>query len=140
FLGREQPAGAVALRAKRAAHGPGSAAARTDVLQLQRDRFLAAVVDVAQREFDRRLQILTALRKTGALRRASTADAGEKHVEEIGEAARPGAARPCTEVAEVVLKRIALRAAIAALLFGLLRCFLPVAAQHVVFAPFVRVA
>ena len=63
FLVDEQPSGAVALRAEAPAFGAGAAATRTDVFDLQRDRLLAAVVDVAQSELDGRFQVLPALRE-----------------------------------------------------------------------------
>src|SRR5581483_12279121 len=96
----------------------------------QRDRFLSAVVGVAQVEFDGCFEVLPALREPRTRRRLPAADTRKEHVEEIGKAARAGAGPRTAEVAEIELH--AFGCAIAALLFGLLRGLLPIRAEQIV--------
>ena len=68
-----------------------SAAARTRVLNLQIDLFGAALIRVAQAQFDRCLEIATAPREAGRPARSRLlllTDSREECIEEIGEAAR----------------------------------------------------
>ena len=92
-----------------------------------------AGVRVAQREFDRRLEVVAALREWAAGRLAPP-DAGEEHVEEIREPARVFA-----ETLEAE-RGLGLGVAIAPLLGGLLRRPLPVASERVVLLALLGVA
>src|ERR1700678_3714097 len=110
-------------------------AASAQVFDLQRDGFLAAVVGVAQSQFDARFEILTALRETGSLRGLPPAHTREEHIEEVGETARSSFA------AEIIEIKIFTRAAaILTLLFGLACGLLPIRSEQIVFLALLGVA
>src|SRR5579884_1378881 len=138
-------AGAVTLRADAIAVGAGALAARTRVLDLQRDLLLPAFVRVVQGQLDRRFEIFAALRRgepgrTGA---AAAADPREEHVEEVGEPARPAGAAGTARSADVEIEAAevgVLRLTVRALLLGLARRALPVRSEDVVLLALLGIA
>src|SRR5579863_924133 len=121
-----------------AVFGAGAVAPRAKILDLQRDAFGSALVDVAKRQLDCGLQILAASRTAGAARRLgglAAPDSREERFEEVGEAAWRALA------AEVELELFTVDVgAIAALLLRLLRGLLPIRPENVVLLALFRVA
>src|SRR5580692_233830 len=119
------------LGTKVSVFGTCALTARAKVLDLQRDGFRSAFVDIAKRQLDRGLQVLTASRPARAARSLgglATPDSGEERFEEVGESTRGALA------AEIELELFPVDVgAITALLLRLLCGLLPVRAENVVF-------